>query len=80
MSEYVRASRGKAEMEKFVLVSLYTDGEGEIYERQQQMEQDRLGTVALPYYAVFDSNDKLVAAFPGLTRSADEFVDFLKKA
>lgn len=70
----------KAEMEKFVLVSLYTDGEGEIYERQQQMEQDRLGTVALPYYAVFDSNDKLVAAFPGLTRSADEFVDFLKKA
>lgn len=70
----------KAEMEKFVLVSLYTDGEGEIYERQQQMEQDRLGTVALPYYAVFDANDQLVAGFPGLTRNAAEFVDFLKKA
>lgn len=70
----------KSEMEKFVLVSLYTDGEGEIYERQQQMEQDRLGTVALPYYAVFDGNDKLVAAFPGLTRNTQEFVDFLKQA
>ncbi len=70
----------KAEMEKFVLVSLYTDGEGEIYERQQQMEQDRLGTVALPYYAVFDGNDQLVAGFPGLTRNMQEFVDFLKKA
>src|ERR1043166_614517 len=70
----------KAEMEKFVLVSLYTDGEGAIYERQQQMEQDKLGTVALPYYAVFDSSGNLVAAFPGLTRNKQEFVDFLKKA
>ena len=70
----------KAEMEKFVLVSLYTDGEGEIYERQQQMEQEILGTVALPYYAVFDINGKVVASFPGLTRNAEEFVDFLKKA
>jgi thiol:disulfide interchange protein DsbD len=70
----------RAEMEKFVLVSLYTDGEGEIYERQQQMEQDKLGTVALPYYAVFDSNGELVVGFPGLTRNAQEFVDFLKKA
>ena len=70
----------KAEMEKFVLVSLYTDGEGEIYERQQQMEQDKLGTVALPYYAVFNENGEIVAAFPGLTRNSQEFVDFLKKA
>ena len=70
----------KAEMEKFVLVSLYTDGESEIYERQQQMEQDMFGTVALPYYAVVDADGKVVGAFPGLTRNADEFVDFLTKA
>ena len=70
----------KAEMEKFILVSLYTDGDGEIYERQQQMEQDKLGTVALPYYAVFDADGQLIAAFPGLTRNAGEFIDFLKKA
>ena len=70
----------KAEMEKFVLVSLYTDGEGEIYERQQQMEQDMFGTVALPFYAVLDSEGRAVAAFPGLTRNEEEFIDFLKKA
>ena len=70
----------KAEMEKFVLVSLYTDGEGEVYERQQQFQQDTFQTVALPFYAVFDSAGKPTATFPGLTRDAAEFVDFLKKA
>ena len=70
----------KAEMEKFVLVSLYTDGDGEIYERQQQLEQDMFGTVALPFYAVIDPDRKVIASFPGLTRSPQEFVDFLQKA
>jgi len=69
----------KGEMEKFVLVSLYTDGDGEVYERQQQMEQDIFGTVALPFYAIMDAGGKPVAAFPGLTRNPTEFIDFLKK-
>jgi thiol:disulfide interchange protein len=69
----------RAEMEKFVLASLYTDGEGEVYERQQQYEQDTFGTVALPFYAIVDGEGKPVAAFPGLTRNRDEFIDFLKK-
>lgn len=70
----------KAEMEKFVLASLYTDGEGELYERQQQMEQDMFGTVALPFYAVVEADGRIVATFPGLTRNSSEFVDFLQKA
>lgn len=70
----------KAEMETFVLASLYTDGEGEIYERQQQYEQETFGTVALPFYAIIDSDGRPLAAFPGLTRSKAEFVDFLRKA
>jgi thiol:disulfide interchange protein len=68
-----------AELEKFVLVSLYTDGEGEVYARQQKMEQDMFGTVALPFYAIMTSDGKPVATFPGLTRNAGEFVEFLKK-
>ncbi len=40
------------ELNKFVLVRLYTDGDSDMYARQQQMEQDMFGTVALPYYAV----------------------------
>ena len=70
----------RAEMEKFVLVSLYTDGEGEVYERQQQFQQDTFQTVALPFYAVFDAEGKPIATFPGLSRDPKEFIDFLKKA
>lgn len=70
----------QAEMNKFVLVRLYTDGEGEVYEQQQKLEQDLFGTVALPYYAVVDANGTTIATFPGLTRDKQEFIDFLRKA
>lgn len=69
-----------AELSKYVLVRLYTDGEGVLYERHQQMEQDMFGTVALPYYAVMDADGKPISTFPGLTRNTDEFVEFLKNA
>lgn len=69
----------EAELKKMVLASLYTDGEGEVYERQQKMEQDMFGTVALPFYAILDGNGKTIATFPGLTRNSQEFVEFLKK-
>jgi len=69
----------EAEMNKFILAKLYTDGEGAIYEKQQQLEQDKFGTVALPYYAIVDGDGKTIAAFPGLTRDKQEFIDFLKK-
>jgi thiol:disulfide interchange protein len=70
----------KVEMEKYILVSLYTDGEGEVYERQQQYQQETFQTVALPFYAVLDANGTPLAMFPGLTRNPQEFVDFLTKA
>ena len=66
------------EMNKFVLARLYTDGEGEIYEGQQRMEEERFGTVALPFYAIVDADGRTVSTFPGLTRSEAEFIDFLK--
>ena len=70
----------EAELGKFILARLYTDGEGELYARQQQMEQDMFGTVALPFYAIIDADGKALATFPGLTRNSAEFVDFLQKA
>jgi thiol:disulfide interchange protein len=69
----------ESELRKYVLVQLYTDGEGEVYERQQQLEQDLLGTVALPYYAVVSAEGKVISSFPGLTRNVAEFVDFLRQ-
>lgn len=68
-----------AEMNKFVLARLYTDGEGAIYEEQQQLEQDMFGTVALPYYAVVDGEGKVIASFPGMTRDKDAFIRFLQE-
>jgi thiol:disulfide interchange protein len=66
------------ELEKYVRLRLYTDGEGELYERQQQMQQDKFGTVALPLYAVVSGDGRPVTTFPGLTRNQAEFVTFLQ--
>jgi thiol:disulfide interchange protein DsbD len=66
------------ELSRFVRVRLYTDGRGEMYERHQQMEQDLFGTVALPYYAILTPDGTPRVAFGGLTRSADEFIAFLR--
>lgn len=70
----------EAEMSKFVLARLFTDGEGEIYEKQQKYQETNFQTVALPYYAILEADGKTVSTFPGLTRNAAEFVDFLQKA
>jgi thiol:disulfide interchange protein DsbD len=70
----------EAELSKFVLARLYTDGDGAVYERQQQFQEQTFQTVALPFYAILDGDGKIVATFPGLTRNVPEFVDFLRKA
>ncbi|MGI8495050.1 MAG: protein-disulfide reductase DsbD family protein, partial [Pyrinomonadaceae bacterium] len=70
----------EAELGKYVLARLYTDGAGENFERQQQFQEQTFKTVALPFYAIFDGGGKPVATFAGLTRNTQEFVDFLKKA
>lgn len=69
----------KAELEKFVRVKLFTDGEGEPYEGFQRMQEQRFGTVALPLYAIVSPNDEIIARFEGLTRNEGEFVAFLQK-
>jgi thiol:disulfide interchange protein DsbD len=68
------------EMRNFILVQLYTDGNGPVYERNQQLEQDMFGTVALPFYAVLEPTGTVVSTFPGLTRDPSAFVDFLRKS
>jgi thiol:disulfide interchange protein DsbD len=68
----------RQELEKYVRVRLYTDGEGQPYEGFQQMQQDKFGTVALPLYAVVNVDGSPLITFPGLTRNEMEFVSFLK--
>jgi thiol:disulfide interchange protein len=69
-----------AELGQFVLSRLYTDGDGEIYERQQAFQEKTFGTVALPLYAVMTPDGNVRAAFSGLTRNPAEFVAFLRRA
>jgi thiol:disulfide interchange protein DsbD len=69
-----------AELGQFVLARLYTDGDGELYERQQALQEKTFGTVALPLYAVVTSDGKIRATFSGLSRNPAEFIAFLRRA
>lgn len=69
-----------AELGKFVLSRLYTDGDGEMYEKQQAFQETTFGTVALPLYAVIAPDGTVRATFSGLTRNPAEFIAFLKGA
>ncbi len=68
------------QMSKFVLLDLYTDGSDTASEQNQKRQEGLFQTVAIPYYAVFDSDEKPKAAFPGLTKDPAEFDRFLKQA
>jgi len=69
----------RRELEKFVRVRMYTDGEGEIFQKQQRLQQAMFKTVALPYYAILEADGSPVVTYPGLTRDPAEFVAFLRK-
>ena len=67
----------RSAMQGLVLVDLYTDGADEASRQNQEFEEKTFGTVAIPYYAIFDPDGKLLASFPGLTRNPREFLAFL---
>jgi thiol:disulfide interchange protein len=69
-----------AELGRFVLSRLYTDGEGDIYQQQQAFQEKTFGTVALPLYAVVDADGDVRATFSGLTRNPADFIAFLQRA
>ena len=65
-------------LKDFVLVDLFTDGTDEVSERFQKLEESKFGTVAIPFYAILDPDEHVIATFPGLTRNTQEFISFLK--
>jgi len=67
----------RAAMHNFVLVDLYTDGTDEASRRNQEFEDKTFGTIAIPFYAIFDNQGKVLASFPSLTRNPKEFLAFL---
>ena len=67
----------RAAMQNFVLVDLYTDGTDEVSRQNQEFEDKTFGTIAIPFYAIFDNQGKVSASFPSLTRNPKEFLAFL---
>jgi thiol:disulfide interchange protein DsbD len=66
-----------AAVDDLVVVELYTDGVDEASKKNQQLQLDRFGTVAIPYYAVVRADETVVAEFAGSTPDAAEFLAFL---
>lgn len=69
-----------AELSRFVLARLWTDGEGKIYEDQQAFQEKQFGTVALPLYAIVTAQGKPLLTKSGVTRDPQEFIGFLRAA
>lgn len=65
-------------LQSFVLLELYTDGTDAESELNQKVELEKFKTVAIPYYAILDPDEKVIATFPGKTSDANEFLAFLK--
>ncbi len=65
-------------MKNMILVDLYTDGTDAASVANQKLEEETFKTVAIPFYVLYDQNQKVVATFAkGLTRDASEYLAFL---
>ena len=69
-----------AALGNFVLVDLYTDGTDPESEANQQLEQSKFATIAIPFYAILDPDEKVIATFNGQTRDAQQYLAFLETA
>jgi thiol:disulfide interchange protein len=67
-----------AALKDLVLVELYTDGTDAASEANQKVQDQKFATVAIPYYALLDADEKVVASFDHRTTSTAEFLEFLK--
>ncbi len=65
-------------LKDFVIVDLYTDGTDADSEKNQKLEDQRFATVSIPFYAILDANQNVLATFPQLTRNPLEFLSFLQ--
>jgi thiol:disulfide interchange protein len=68
----------QAVLKDFVIVDLYTDGTDADSEKNQKLEDQKFGTASIPFYAILDANQNIIATFPQLTRNPQEFLAFLQ--
>jgi len=68
----------QAALKDMILVDLYTDGTDAESEKNQKFEDQRFGTASIPFYAILDPEQNVIATFPQLTRNPQEFLSFLE--
>lgn len=68
----------QAALKNLVIVDLYTDGTDRESEKNQKFEDQKFGTVSIPFYAIVDPDQNVIATFPQLTRNSQEFLSFLE--
>ena len=66
--------------DNFVLAKLYTDGKEKKHREYRDLEIDRFGTAALPFYVVLNPDDKVIKTFPGYDPNVDNFINFLRSS
>ncbi|HUQ90962.1 MAG TPA: cytochrome c biogenesis protein CcdA [Bryobacteraceae bacterium] len=66
-----------AELKKFVLLELYTDGTDADSEKNQELQNGKFSTVAIPFYVLLDGEEKVIAT-SGMERSPEKFLAFLR--
>jgi thiol:disulfide interchange protein DsbD len=69
----------QAALKNLVEVDLFTDGTDAESDRNQKLEDEKFQTASIPFYALVDANQNVVATFPQLTRNPQEFLSFLEK-
>ena len=62
----------------FVLVELYTDGTDDASRANQDLQEKKFASVAIPFYAIVDPDEKVIASYAGLTKNTREFLVFLQ--
>jgi thiol:disulfide interchange protein len=65
-------------LKNVIIVDLYTDGTDAESEKNQKLEDQKFGTASIPFYALIDPNQNVIATFPQLTRNPREFLSFLE--
>ncbi len=68
----------QAALKNLVVVDLYTDGTDAESDKNQKLEDTKFGTASIPFYAVVDPDQNVIATFPQLTRNPKEFLAFLE--
>ncbi|MEO8130647.1 MAG: cytochrome c biogenesis protein CcdA, partial [Bryobacteraceae bacterium] len=62
----------------FVLLELYTDGTDAESEKNQKLQESKFATIAIPFYAIVDPDEKIIATWGGIQRDAGKYLAFLQ--